>query len=88
MSNKKVIIGIAAGVAALATAGLIIAKKRRDSKRFHEQAEEAKEHFKGKLSELQRKAGKEVKNSSDEVKDVVNAAKERANEWVNKTANA
>lgn len=88
MSNKKVIIGIAAGVAALATAGLIIAKKRRDNQRFHDHAEEAKDHFKGKLNELQRKAGKEVKNSSAEVKDAVNAAKERANEWVNKTTNA
>lgn len=88
MSNKKVIIGIAAGVAALATAGLIIAKKRRNSQRLHEQALEAKEHFKGKLNELQRKAGKEVKNSAEEVKDTVNAAKERANEWVNKTTNA
>lgn len=87
-TNKKVILGVAAGAAALAVAGLIIAKKRKDSNRFHQQADEARENFKGKLNELQRKAGKELKSSSSDAKEAVNSAKERANDWVNKATNA
>jgi gas vesicle protein len=86
MSNKRVILGVAAGVAILAVAGLIVAKKKKSGK-FSAQAEEAKDNFKKKLNELQRKAKKEYKNSSSDTQDAINSAKDRANEWVNR-ANA
>ena len=82
MKNKKLIIGIAAGAALLAGAAVIIARKR--ARRNHElDVQGAREHFKGKLNELQRKAQKEFKNAGADVKDAVNTAKDRANEWVN-----
>lgn len=83
MKNKKLIIGIAAGAAVLAGAAVIIAR-RRSKKKFENQVSDAREHFKGKLNELQRKAQKEYKNSASEVQDAVNTAKDRATEWVNK----
>jgi len=83
MANKKLFYGIAAGVAALAVVGLVAAKQR-SKRKFESQVDEAKQNFKSKLSELQRKAKKEYKNSGGETKDAVNSAKERANEWVNK----
>lgn len=86
MKNKKLILGITAGIAALAIAGILIAKRRSGS-RFEEEAGEARQNFKKKLNDLQRKAQKEYKNSAAETKDAVNAARERANEWVN-NANA
>lgn len=86
MKNKKLIIGIAAGAAVLAGAAVVIARKR--AKRRHElELGDAKDHFKGKLNELRRKAEKEYKSGSADLKDAVNSAKDRANEWVNK-ANA
>lgn len=82
MKNKKLILGIAAGAAVLAGAAVIIARRR--AKRNHElDIQDAKEHFRGKLNELQRKAQKEFRNTGSDVKEVVNAAKDRANEWVN-----
>ena len=84
MNNKKLILGIAAGAAVLAGAAVIIARRR--AKRTHDMdIENAKEHFKGKLNELQRKAQKEFKNTGADVKEAVNAAKDRANEWVSNT---
>jgi flavodoxin len=83
MKNKKLILGIAAGAALLAGAAVVIARRR--ARRSHElDIQDAKEHFKGKLNELQRKAQKEFKNAGGDVKDAVNTAKDRANEWVNK----
>lgn len=84
MKNKKMIVGIAVGAAILAGAAVLIAR-RRSQKNFQAQVDEAKENFSGKLQELKRKAQKEYRNSSSEVKDAVNGAKDRANEWVNKT---
>jgi len=83
MRNKKTIVGIALGAAVLAGAAVIIARKR-SKKRYEAQVDEARENFKGKLSQLQRKAQKEYKNAASDVTDVVNSAKDRANEWVNK----
>ncbi|PZR22516.1 MAG: hypothetical protein DI539_05465 [Flavobacterium psychrophilum] len=83
MKNKKLILGIAAGAAILAGAAVVIS--RRKAKKNHQlDIEDAKEHFKRKLNELQRRAQKEYKNVGADVEDAVNAAKERANEWVNK----
>ncbi|MXN89797.1 hypothetical protein GR160_01025 [Flavobacterium sp. Sd200] len=87
MANKKLILGIAAGAAVLAGAAVVVARKRSQNK-YRAQVEEAKENFKGKLNELQRKAQKEFKNASSDAKEAVNSAKERATEWVNKAANA
>lgn len=81
--NKKVVLGIAAGAAAIGVAAYVI-NKRRSAGKFAAEAEEAKGTFKKKLNELQRKAQKEYKNSASEVKSTINAAADRANEWVNK----
>ena len=86
MSNKRLILGVAAGVAILAVAGLIVAKKK-SKNRFSAQADDAKDNFKKKLGELKRKAQKEYKNSVSDTQDAINTAKDRANDWVNK-ANA
>lgn len=83
MNNKKLILSIAAGAAVLAGAAVIVARKRTQNK-YRANVEEAKENFKSKLNELQRKAQKEYKNASADV----NSAKERAAEWVNKAARA
>lgn len=83
MKNKKLIIGIAAGAALLAGAAVIIAR-RRAKRNYETDIQDAKDHFKGKLNELQRKAQKEFKNAGGDVKEAVNTAKDRANEWVNK----
>ncbi len=87
MPNKKLILSIAAGAAVLAGAAVIVARKR-SQKKYKAQVNEAKENFKGKLNELQRKAQKEFKHASTDAKSVVNSAKERATEWANKAANA
>ncbi|KGO92551.1 hypothetical protein [Flavobacterium subsaxonicum] len=81
MSNKKLILSIAAGAAVLAGAAVIVARKR-SQKKYEASISEAKANFKGKLNELQRKAQKEYKNASSETGDIVNAAKDRAAEWV------
>lgn len=86
--NRKIVIGVAAGAVALAGAAAYFAKRRNDRKKFEANAAEAKENFKGKLNELQRKAGKELKNTANDTKEAVNNAKERANDWVNNTAQA
>jgi len=87
MSNKKLVLGIAAGAAILAAAAVLIAKKR-NNKIYRAHVEEAKENFKHKLNELQRKAKKEYKNASGEAGELVNAAKERAQEWAGKASKA
>jgi gas vesicle protein len=87
MANKKLILGIAAGAAVLAGAAVIVARKK-SHKKYRAQVEEAKENFKGKLNELQRKAQKEFKNTSSDAKGAVNSAKDRAAEWAGKATNA
>lgn len=86
MKNKTLILSIAAGAALLAGAAVIIARKR-THKKYQSHLEETKSNFRSKLNELQRKAQKEFKNSAD-TKDVVNAAKDRATDWVNKASRA
>ena len=87
-NRKKAAIGVAAGVLALAGAATLL-KRRRDKKRaYKETVEDAKQHMKGKLNELQRKAQKDLKNIETETENIANTAKEKANNWVNKTANA
>lgn len=84
MKNKKLILGIAAGAAILAGAAVVIARRR--AKRNHQlDIQDAKEHFRSKLNELQRKAQKEARLAGNEISDAVNAAKDRANDWVNKS---
>jgi gas vesicle protein len=83
MNNKKLLIGIAAGAALLAGAAVLISRKRA-GKQYAADIQDAKEHFRGKLNELQRRAQKHYKNNGPDVKEVVNTAKDRANEWVNK----
>ena len=87
MSNKKLILSIAAGAALLAGAAVIVARKRSQNK-YKANVEEAKENFKSKLSQLQRKAKKEYQNSVSETESAVNSAKERAAEWANKASRA
>lgn len=86
MNNKKLILGIAAGAAALAVAGVIVSRNRSKKRQFENSVADAKDNFKGKLNELKRKAGKELKNGG--AKDAVNTAMDRANDWVSKTAKA
>lgn len=81
--NKKTLLIAAASVAALALLGLAIDKKSK-KKKFEKATSQAKSNFRSKLNELQRKAKKEYQNSDSEVKNVVNAAKDRATEWVNR----
>lgn len=87
MQNKRVILGVAAGVAVLAVAGLLVAKKRKSRKGYEAQVEEAKQTFKRKLDKLHTKAERHYKSAQGETLDAVNEAKERANQWVNR-ANA
>lgn len=87
MTNKKLILTVAAGVAAISLLGLAINKKKK-KKKFKKNADEAKSNFKSKLHELQRKAQKEYQNAGEETKDAVNAAKERANQWINRVNKA
>ncbi len=84
MSSKKLVLGIAAGVAALAIVGLIIAKKKSKKNQFSKKADEARDSFKSKLNELQRKAKREFNSALEDGESLANKAKDRANEWVNK----
>lgn len=86
MSNKKVVLGVAAGVAALAVVGLLLVKKKKSKKaQLSEKAQDAKDNFKSKLNEWQRKAKKEFNSTLEEGENVANKAKDRANEWISKT---
>jgi len=87
MKNKTLIFGIAAGAAVLAGAAVVVARKRTQNK-YRAHVEEAKENFKSKLNELQRKAQKEYKSVTADTTGAVNTAKERATEWVNKASRA
>ena len=78
MANKKLIIGIAAAAAALTAVGIVVSRRRSSKRKYELQVEEAKEHFKSKLEDLQRKAKKQYKNSPDEAKDAIANATARA----------
>ena len=83
MKNKQIIIGIAAGAAALAIAGVMLSRRRSASRGMMSEAENLADNFRGKLNSLQRKARKEFKNAADSGEEAANVAKERANQWVN-----
>jgi gas vesicle protein len=83
MANKKVIIGVAVAAAVLAGVAVAISRKK-SSKKFRSQVDEAKANFKSKLKDLERKAQKEYRNATETSGDAVNTAKDRATEWVNK----
>jgi len=87
MSNKKLILGVAAGVAALAVVGVLIAKKKSKKNKLSAKAEEAKENFSAKLQELKKKAKKEFNSSLEDGENLVNKAKDRASEWISKASN-
>lgn len=85
MRNRGIIIGVAVGVAALTAAGVLMARHNRKSG-SHDGESQLADTFKSKLHNLQRKAKKEFKNAAGESGDIANMAKERANQWVNKTS--
>jgi len=87
MQNKKLILSIAAGAAVLAGVAVIVARKKSQNK-YKASVNEAKENFKSKLNELQRKAKKEYKNVASDAADAVNTAQVRANNWANKASKA
>ena len=60
------------------SAGIVISRRRSSKRKYELQVEEAKEHFKSKLEDLQRKARKQYKNSPDEAKDAIASATARA----------
>jgi predicted small secreted protein len=85
MNNKKIIIGVAAGVAALTAVGILLAYKNRSKKaKLKETVEDAADRYRGKLGNLQRKAKKEYKHILEDGEDFANRAKERATQWANK----
>jgi len=89
MSNKKLIIGVAAGVAFLTAAGILLYNNKKSKKdRFIDEAENLAENFKSKLHNLQRKAQKEYKNASSTGEDITNIAKERVSEWLSKASSS
>lgn len=84
MSSKKLVLGIAVGVAAIAVVGLIVAKKKSKKNKLSGKALEARDNFKSKLNELQRKAKKEFNSALEDGEALANKAKDRANEWANR----
>lgn len=84
MSNKKIIIGVAAGVAAITAIGILLYKNRSKKAKYIDAAEDVADQFRNKLNSLQRKAKKEYKNIVEDGEDFANRAKDRANQWVNK----
>jgi uncharacterized membrane protein YccC len=84
MANKKVIIGAAVAAAVLAGVAVAITVRNRKKAKYRNHVDEAKETFKGKLNELQRKAEKEYRKATSAADNVVNAAANRATEWANK----
>lgn len=85
MSNKKVIVGVAAGVALLTAAGILLYNRKKSKKdRLINEAEHLAENFKSKLNSLQRKAQKELKNTANTGEDLANVAVERVNQWLSK----
>ncbi len=86
MRNRGIIVGVAVGVAALTAAGILMSKMRKRSSGSSSDGENQLAHtFRHKLSHLQRKAQKEFKTASADGTDPNNMAKERANQWVNKS---
>ncbi|OYU81745.1 MAG: hypothetical protein CFE23_02345 [Flavobacterium sp. BFFFF1] len=87
MYNKKVIVGVAAGVAVLALVGILLAKKNKSKKqRVLDKAEDLADGFKDKLKSLKRRAEKEFTKAADSGEDFINVSKNRAADWVSKTS--
>ncbi|AWA30852.1 hypothetical protein HYN48_12615 [Flavobacterium magnum] len=87
MYNKKVIIGVAAGVAVLALAGILLAKKKKSKKqKLIDKADGLADNFKSKLHNLQRKAQKEIKHAADRGEEFTNVARDRAADWIGKVS--
>jgi gas vesicle protein len=85
MYNKKVIIGVAAGVAVLAIAGLLLVKRNKSKKqKMMDRADGLADTFKSKLHNLQRKAQKEIKHAADRGEEFTNVARDRAADWIGK----
>ncbi|NMH27795.1 hypothetical protein [Flavobacterium silvaticum] len=81
MKDKRIIAGVAIGVAALAAVGILLAYKKKSKKdKFLSAADDAANRFKGKLSSLERKARKEYKNLVHEGEDLAG----KAREWADK----
>ncbi|RZJ67455.1 MAG: hypothetical protein EOO50_05565 [Flavobacterium sp.] len=85
MNNKKLVAGVAIGVAALAVAGVLLYKNRSKKAKFQGAAEDYADKFRSKLSNLERKAKKEYKQIVEDGEEFANRAKDRASQWVNKT---
>lgn len=83
MNNKKIVAGVAIGVAALTVAG-ILAYRRSKKSNVQNAAGDYSDQFNRKLSSLQRKAKKEYKQIVEDGEEFANRAKERATQWVNK----
>ena len=87
MKNTRLIASIAAGAAVVAGAAVIISRNRANQKN-RARLEEAKSYYKHRLEQLQHKAEKEFSKTASDAGEVVNAAKKRAEKWVNHAANA
>lgn len=87
MNNRKLLPGIAVGVAALAVTAMLFSKEKSKKKAYKRQVANAKDNMSSKLNELHRKAEKEAHSSTADTStpDAVNAAKKRANDWAEKT---
>lgn len=81
--DKRLILGVAAGVAALGVVALLSNKKSK--KKLQKKAAEAKDNFKSKLQELQRKAKREYGEMAADSENAINVAKSRAEQWINKS---
>ena len=81
MIDKRVLIGLAAGVAVLATVGLIVAKKKKSPKqKLIDKAEALNDTYRQKLSSLQKKAKREFRDAIGHGEEVT----ERVNDLVKK----
>ncbi|AWG25620.1 hypothetical protein [Flavobacterium kingsejongi] len=82
MSDRKVVLGIAAGVAALGIVSVLVARKKGylKSDKLSKEAKDISENFKSKLNELKKKAKKDLKAALEEG----DSRASKAKEWINK----
>lgn len=85
MNNKKIIAGVAIGVAALAVAGILAYRNRSKKAKLKAAAGDYADQFHKKLNSLQRKAKKEYKQIIEDGEDFANRAKDRAAQWVSQS---
>jgi LPXTG-motif cell wall-anchored protein len=84
MSRQRTMIGIATGVALLAAAGLLIAKKKKSGRKFTNGSGELAETYKSKLQNLQRRAKREYNEAMSQGSDLT----ERVGEMVKKAGSS